>query len=88
MNKLMSFQRSQRFRSQFYLDLGRGGMTGLLGDLRGLKEGFMVAFVASERKKMEKFELAVTGITCASSSRRGSLRRRSESVHALRCRLC
>jgi len=29
------------------LDFGRGGMTGLLGDLRGLKEGFMVVFVAS-----------------------------------------
>ena len=55
---LISFQ-----RFQFYLDLGRGGITGLLGDLSGLKEGFMVAFVASERKKMEKFELAVTGIT-------------------------
>ena len=80
MNKLMSFQ---KFRSQFYLDLGRGGITGLLGDLSGLKEGFMVAFVASERKKMEKFELAVTGITCASSSRRGSLRRRSEREFVL-----
>ena len=36
-----------------HLDFGRGGMTGLLGDLRGLKEGFMVVFVASERQKME-----------------------------------
>ena len=35
-------------------------MTGLLGDLRGLKEGFMVVFVASERWKMEKFELTVS----------------------------
>ena len=43
----------------------------------------MVAFVASERKKMEKFELAVTGITCASSSRRGSLRRRSQREFVL-----
>ena len=34
-------------------------MNGLLGYLRGLKGGFMVAFVASERKKIEKFELAV-----------------------------
>ena len=28
-------------------------MTGLLGDLRGLKEGLMVVFVASERQKIE-----------------------------------
>ena len=39
--------------SHLHLDFGRGGMTGLLGDLRGLKEGFMVVFVASERQKME-----------------------------------
>lgn len=29
------------------LDFGRGGMAGLLGDLRGLNEGFMLVFVAS-----------------------------------------
>ena len=49
----------------------------MLGDLRGLKEGFMVVFVASERQKMEKFELAVLRInycTCAPSSGGGSLR--------------
>ena len=44
---------STEIYSHFYLDFGRGGMTGLLGDLRGLKEGFMVVFVASERQKME-----------------------------------
>lgn len=29
------------------LDFGRGGMVGLMGDLRGLSEGFIVVFVAS-----------------------------------------
>ena len=47
-------------------------MTGLLGDLRGLKEGFMVVFVASERQKMEKFKLAVSRINylCSHQQRR------------------
>ena len=47
-------------------------MTGLLGDLRGLKEGFMVVFVASEKQKVEKFELAVSRINylCSHQQRR------------------
>ena len=59
--------------SELYLDFGRGGMTGLLGDLRGLKEGFMVVFVASERQKMEKFELAVSRINYLCSHQRRRL---------------
>ena len=48
-------------------------MTGLLGDLRGLKEGFMVVFVASERQKVEKFELAVSRINYLCSHQRRRL---------------
>ena len=35
---------------ELYLDFGRGGMVGLMGDLRGLSEGFIVVFVASEKQ--------------------------------------
>ena len=37
-----------------YLDFGRGGMVGLMGDLRGLREGFIVVFVASEKQQILK----------------------------------
>ena len=39
-----------------YLDFGRGGMVGLMGDLRGLREGFIVVFVASEKQQSGNIE--------------------------------
>ena len=51
----------ESFRSVFqwllfelYLDFGRGGIVGLMGDLRGLREGFIVVFVASEKQQILK----------------------------------
>ena len=42
------------FLFDLYLDFGRGGMVGLMGDLRGLSEGFIVVFVASEKQQILK----------------------------------
>ena len=44
----------QRLLFELYLDFGRGGMVGLMGDLRGLREGFIVVFVASEKQQILK----------------------------------
>ena len=43
---------------ELYLDFGRGGMVGLMGDLRGLREGFIVVFVASEKQQSGNIESA------------------------------
>ena len=59
-------------------------MTGLLGDLRGLKEGFMVVFVASERQKMENnFEDKLPVLPPAEEARWGEERRESLSSSLL-----
>ena len=59
----MSLTLLESFRSVFqwilfdpYLDFGRGGMVGLMGDLRGLSEGFIVVFVASEKQQSGNIE--------------------------------
>ena len=63
----MSLTLLELFRSVFqwflfdpYLDFGRGGMVGLMGDLRGLREGFIVVFVASEKQQILKAQ-SLTG---------------------------
>ena len=57
----MSLTLLELFRSVFqlllfelYLDFGRGGIVGLMGDLRGLSEGFIVVFAASEKQQILK----------------------------------
>ena len=46
----------QRVLFETYLDFGRGGIVGLMGDLRGLREGFIVVFVASEKQQSGNIE--------------------------------